>query len=98
MKRADRGPGDRAGWRDGSNHRQALIGVVIPRSVQDVETTVRLAREHGAPVLSRGGGTGLAGQCCNVAMLPRDRGTIIQVGSALAFRKTHVPSKERRTD
>ena len=54
---------------DGSNYRQAPIGVVIPRSVQDVETTVRLARAHGAPVLSRGGGTSLAGQCCNVAVV-----------------------------
>jgi len=54
---------------DGSNYRQAPIGVVIPRSVQDVEATVRLARQHGAPVLSRGGGTSLAGQCCNVAVV-----------------------------
>ena len=54
---------------DGSNYRQAPIGVVIPRNVQDVEATVRLARAHGAPLLSRGGGTSLAGQCCNVAVL-----------------------------
>ena len=54
---------------DGSNYRQAPIGVVIPRHVQDVETTVRLAREHDAPILSRGGGTSLAGQCCNVAVV-----------------------------
>jgi len=54
---------------DGSNYRQAPIGVVIPRSVQDVEATVRVARAYAAPVLSRGGGTSLAGQCCNVAVL-----------------------------
>jgi FAD/FMN-containing dehydrogenase/Fe-S oxidoreductase len=54
---------------DGSNYRQAPIGVVIPRHVQDVETTVRLAREHNAHLLSRGGGTSLAGQCCNVAVI-----------------------------
>ena len=54
---------------DGSNYRQAPIGVVIPRHVQDVETTVRLARQYGAPILSRGGGTSLAGQCCNVALV-----------------------------
>ncbi|HEX3998713.1 MAG TPA: FAD-binding and (Fe-S)-binding domain-containing protein [Pirellulales bacterium] len=54
---------------DGSNYRQAPIGVTIPRHVQDVETIVRLAREHGAPVLSRGAGTSLAGQCCNVAVV-----------------------------
>ena len=54
---------------DGSNYRQAPIGVVVPRHVQDVETTVRLARQHGAPILSRGGGTSLGGQCCNVAVI-----------------------------
>ena len=54
---------------DGSNYRQVPIGVVVPRHVQDVEATVRAAREHAAPVLSRGGGTSLAGQCCNVAVV-----------------------------
>jgi FAD/FMN-containing dehydrogenase len=54
---------------DGSNYRQVPIGVVIPRHVQDVETTMRIAREHGAPILARGGGTSLAGQCCNVAVV-----------------------------
>ena len=54
---------------DGSNYRQAPIGVVIPRHSQDVEATVRIAREHDAPILARGGGTSLAGQCCNVAVV-----------------------------
>src|SRR5512142_357273 len=54
---------------DGSNYRQVPIGVVVPRSVDDVVATVALCRQHGAPVLSRGGGTSLAGQCCNVAVV-----------------------------
>ncbi len=54
---------------DGSNYRQVPIGVVLPRDVEDVVHTVALAREFGAPVLSRGGGTSLAGQCCNVAVV-----------------------------
>jgi FAD/FMN-containing dehydrogenase/Fe-S oxidoreductase len=54
---------------DGSNYRQAPIGVVLPRHAGDVEATVRIAREHDVPLLSRGGGTSLAGQCCNVAVL-----------------------------
>ena len=53
----------------GSNYRQIPIGVVIPRSVEDVIAAVRVAREHGVPILSRGGGTSLAGQCCNVALV-----------------------------
>jgi FAD/FMN-containing dehydrogenase/Fe-S oxidoreductase len=54
---------------DASNYRQAPIGVVIPRDIDDVVATVVAARELGAPILSRGGGTSLAGQCCNVAVL-----------------------------
>jgi FAD/FMN-containing dehydrogenase/Fe-S oxidoreductase len=62
--------GDRALYATGgSNYRQLPIGVVIPRSVDDVVETVRLCRQHEAPVLSRGGGTSLAGQCCNVAVM-----------------------------
>ncbi|HXG93333.1 MAG TPA: FAD-linked oxidase C-terminal domain-containing protein [Blastocatellia bacterium] len=54
---------------DSSNYRQVPIGVVIPKDKQDVIETVRIAREFGAPVLARGGGTSLAGQCCNVAVV-----------------------------
>ncbi len=54
---------------DGSNYRQVPIGVVLPRDANDVEATVELCREFGAPLLCRGGGTSLAGQCCNVAVI-----------------------------
>jgi FAD/FMN-containing dehydrogenase/Fe-S oxidoreductase len=54
---------------DGSNYRQVPIGVVIPRHRVDVMATVAVCRRFGAPVLSRGGGTSLAGQCCNVAVV-----------------------------
>ena len=63
-------PGDRALYAtDGSNYRQVPIGVVVPRTVDDVVVTVEECRRHGAPLLSRGGGTSLAGQCCNVAVV-----------------------------
>lgn len=54
---------------DASNYRQVPIGVVIPRTIDDVIETVRLCHRYGAPVLSRGGGTSLCGQCCNVAVV-----------------------------
>ncbi|MEZ4864961.1 MAG: FAD-linked oxidase C-terminal domain-containing protein [Caldilineaceae bacterium] len=54
---------------DASNYRQIPIGVVIPRTVADVISTVRLCHQYGVPVTSRGGGTSLAGQCCNVAVI-----------------------------
>jgi FAD/FMN-containing dehydrogenase/Fe-S oxidoreductase len=54
---------------DGSNYRQVPIGVVLPRDAEDVLATVALCREFGAPLLCRGAGTSLAGQCCNVAVV-----------------------------
>ncbi len=64
------GPGDRALYSGGgSNYRQLPIGVVIPRTTDDAVAAVAVCRDHGAPVLSRGGGTSLAGQCCNVAVV-----------------------------
>jgi FAD/FMN-containing dehydrogenase/Fe-S oxidoreductase len=54
---------------DASNYRQVPIGVVIPRDTSDVLAAVALARKHGAPILGRGAGTSLAGQCCNVAVV-----------------------------
>src|ERR1700689_3549379 len=75
LKRAVRGEvrfdrGSRALYAtDGSNYRQIPIGVVIPRDAQDVIAAVATCRKFGAPVLSRGAGTSLAGQCCNVAVV-----------------------------
>ena len=54
---------------DGSNYRQVPIGVVLPRDTDDIIATVALCREFGAPFLPRGGGTSLAGQCCNTAVV-----------------------------
>lgn len=54
---------------DASNYREVPIGAVLPKSAEDVERAVAICREHGAPILSRGGGTSLAGQCCNVAVV-----------------------------
>jgi FAD/FMN-containing dehydrogenase/Fe-S oxidoreductase len=63
-------PGTRALYAtDGSNYRQVPIGIVLPRDADDVQATVALCREFGAPLLCRGGGTSLAGQCCNVAVI-----------------------------
>src|SRR5580693_1774699 len=63
-------PGHRALYStDGSNYRQVPIGVVLPRDAEDAMAAVAACRRHGAPVLPRGGGTSLAGQCCNVAVV-----------------------------
>lgn len=54
---------------DASNYRQVPIGLVTPRRAEDVIRAVEICRKHGAPVLPRGGGTSLAGQSCNVAVV-----------------------------
>ncbi len=54
---------------DGSNYRQIPIGLVVPRDADDVVAAVAVCRQYGAPVLPRGAGTSLAGQCCNVAVV-----------------------------
>jgi glycolate oxidase len=39
----------------------APIAVVTARTIEDVQATLRIASEHGTPVVPRGAGTGLAG-------------------------------------
>jgi FAD/FMN-containing dehydrogenase/Fe-S oxidoreductase len=54
---------------DASNYRQLPIGVILPRDAADVEAALEACRAVGAAVLPRGGGTSLAGQCANVAVV-----------------------------
>lgn len=54
---------------DASNYFEEPFGVVIPRSVDAVIATVAACRQFGAPITSRGGGTSLAGQTCNNAVV-----------------------------
>src|SRR5262247_300327 len=62
--------GDRALYSsDASNYRQVPIGVVIPRDKEDVILTVAACRRRRAPILARGGGTGIPGQSVNVAVM-----------------------------
>ena len=62
--------GDRALYStDASNYRQIPIGVVLPRDADDVVETVAVCREFGAPIVSRGGATDLAGATCNAAVV-----------------------------
>ncbi|MFD5652763.1 FAD-binding and (Fe-S)-binding domain-containing protein [Streptomyces sp. NPDC127039] len=62
--------GSRAAYStDASNFRQTPLGVVVPRTPEAGVEAVAVAREFGAPVLSRGGGTSLAGQCTNAGVV-----------------------------
>ncbi|WP_037887461.1 FAD-binding and (Fe-S)-binding domain-containing protein [Streptomyces sp. NRRL S-87] len=54
---------------DGSNYRQVPLGVVVPRTVEAGAAAVGVCARYAAPVLSRGGGTSLGGQCTNAAVV-----------------------------
>jgi FAD/FMN-containing dehydrogenase len=63
-------PGSRATYStDASNYRAVPLGVVLPRTPEDAVAAIAVCSEHDMPVLSRGGGTSLAGQCCNAAVV-----------------------------
>lgn len=54
---------------DASIYEIMPLAVLIPRNPDDVEVAVRAARKHGVPVLARGGGSSLAGQAVNEAVV-----------------------------
>jgi FAD/FMN-containing dehydrogenase/Fe-S oxidoreductase len=63
-------PGTRGAYAtDSSNYRQVPYGVVIPRTIEAAVEAVAVCRKHHTPITSRGGGTSLAGQACNTAVV-----------------------------
>jgi FAD/FMN-containing dehydrogenase/Fe-S oxidoreductase len=83
---------------DASAYEVTPIGVVYPDSPDDVVAVVSYCAEHELPVLPRGGGTSLAGQSVNEAIVldftrymtdvldvrPDDREVRVQPGAVLA--------------
>ncbi|WP_281194634.1 FAD-binding and (Fe-S)-binding domain-containing protein [Halorubrum sp. F4] len=80
---------------DGSIYGARPAGVVSPRSVEDVREAMRVAADHGVPVLARGAGSSLAGQTVGpgcvvldfsrhmdgiVAVRPDDRRAVVEPG------------------
>nr|WP_315595214.1 FAD-binding and (Fe-S)-binding domain-containing protein [uncultured Cupriavidus sp.] len=53
---------------EASNYRQVPLGVVIPRTMADLETTVRACGELGVAMVPRGAGTSMSGQSVNAAI------------------------------
>lgn len=54
---------------DASSYRITPLGVVIPRTMEDVHAAVELAVAHRIPILARGGGSSLAGQAVGEALV-----------------------------
>ena len=54
---------------DASIYQVMPVGVVVPKTIADVEAAMAIAREAGIPVLARGGGTSQCGQTVNRALV-----------------------------
>lgn len=54
---------------DASVYQVLPIGVVTPLDIADVEALLKYCGENRVPILPRGGGTSLAGQCTNHAVV-----------------------------
>ena len=54
---------------DASIYQIEPVGVLVPRTIEDVATAIAIARESGVPILSRGGGTSQCGQTVNRALV-----------------------------
>ncbi|WP_103512024.1 FAD-binding and (Fe-S)-binding domain-containing protein [Streptomyces sp. SM13] len=54
---------------DASNHRRVPLGVLAPRDADDIAAALAVCREHGVPVVARGGGTSIAGQATGTGLV-----------------------------
>lgn len=54
---------------DASLYQVEPLGVVIPADIEDAVAAVEFCSRRGLPILPRGGGTSLAGQCTNRAVV-----------------------------
>ncbi|WP_376091096.1 FAD-binding and (Fe-S)-binding domain-containing protein [Roseomonas sp. CCTCC AB2023176] len=64
------GAGDRGRYAtDASIYQVQPIGVLVPRTAEDVQAAMAICREEGVPVLPRGGGTSQCGQTVNRALV-----------------------------
>jgi FAD/FMN-containing dehydrogenase/Fe-S oxidoreductase len=62
--------GDRGRYAtDASIYQQMPVGVLVPRTIADVEAAIAICREEGVPLLARGGGTSQCGQTVNRALV-----------------------------
>jgi FAD/FMN-containing dehydrogenase/Fe-S oxidoreductase len=75
---------------DASNYRQVPLGVVIPKTLEDVVATHRACHEFGAPVLPRGGGTSLSGETVNFAIVIDFSKYLTEIGDADAETQTVI--------
>ena len=66
---------------DASMYQVEPLGVVVPVDAEGVERAVSWCAEHDVPVLPRGGGTSLAGQCTNRAVVVDTSASLRRLGT-----------------
>jgi FAD/FMN-containing dehydrogenase len=65
---------------DGSTFRQVPIGVVVPRTLEDIVAAHRVCASFGAPVVNRCGGISLAGETVNYAVVIDNSKYLTRIG------------------
>ena len=73
---------------DASNYRQVPVGVVIPRTLDDIVATHRVCARFGAPIVNRGGGTSLSGETVNYAVVVDNSKYLTGVGEVNVSKRT----------
>ena len=54
---------------DASHYQIEPLGVMVPKTIDDVRAAMAIAREEGVPLLPRGGGTSQSGQTVGRALV-----------------------------
>jgi len=54
---------------DASHYQVMPLGVVAPRTIEDANRSIAIARDEGVSVTARGGGTSQAGQTVNTSLV-----------------------------
>ena len=75
---------------DASNFRQVPLGVVVPRTLDDVVDTHRICSRYGAPIVNRGGGTSLSGETVNYAVVIDSSKYLTHIGDTDTANKTVI--------
>src|SRR5262245_27301846 len=71
---------------DASIYQIEPIGVVIPKTAEDIQTTVQVCAETRIPITARGGGTSLSGQSIGPGVVldcSKDLNHIVDIDAAL---------------
>ncbi|WP_152052352.1 FAD-binding and (Fe-S)-binding domain-containing protein [Tautonia marina] len=73
---------------DASLYQIMPVGVIVPRTVDDVAATVRIAAEEGVPIVPRGGATSLSGQTIGTAIILDTSKYLTRIGTVNRDRMT----------